>query len=471
MTNRLASALFILLTLALTGRPALTAGDDAIVDRPEALLFRIVLKDGGSLASYGEFARVNNQVVFSLPTSSSLENPQLQLVNIPADLVDWGQTERYTDSTRARWYLATRAEQDYSALTDELAQALNDVALRNDAAARLPIVERARKTLAEWPQNHYGYKQDEIRQMVAMLDAALAELRAARGTASFDLAFVAGVSAPMWLMPIWPAATPKETIEEMLTAARLTSSPVERLSLLTVASGALDRDALLLPADWKSQMRESILAAIAQHVQIDRAYQVLGSRILKVAIARAETADVHGISSLLAQIRVRDAALGSVRPDVVNSLVAEVEAQLDAARRLSLARDTWSYRLPAVRRYLASVDGAIRSFSKLREPLQDIKLLASSPPSTLTAVRRTAEDILNVVATIVPPPECRPIHELLLSAAQLADSAVLIRRDAMRTSDMTRAWNASSAAAGSLMLAARAESEMQALLRPPQLPR
>jgi hypothetical protein len=155
---------------------------------------------------------------------------------------------------------------------------------------------------------------------------------------------------------------------------------------------------------------------------------------------------------------------------VIRSLVVEVEAKLDAARRLSLARDTWSFRLPVVRRYLASVDGAIRSFSKLKQPLEDIKLLASSPPNALTTVRRTAEIFLNAVATVVPPPECRPVHELLISAAQLADSATLIRRDAVRTSALTRAW-ASSAAAGSLMLAARAESEMQALLRPPQLPR
>ncbi len=34
---------------------------------------------------------------------------------------------------------------------------------------------------------------------------------------------------------------------------------------------------------------------------------------------------------------------------------------------------------------------------------------------------------------------------------------------------MTRAWDASSAAAGALMLGARARADIQALLRPPQL--
>ena len=157
----------------------------------------------------------------------------------------------------------------------------------------MTIVEKARNTLAE-PQNHYSYKQHEIRQMVAMLDEALADLRAAGGAASFDLTFVAGSFGPLSLVPMWPTPTPKETIEEVLTGARLATSPVEQLSLLTVASGARDRDVPLVPADWTSQMREPVWAAIAQHVRIDRSYQVLSSRILTLATARAEAADVRG---------------------------------------------------------------------------------------------------------------------------------------------------------------------------------
>ena len=33
--------------------------------------FRVFLKDGSSLASYGEMARVGDRVVFSMPTSAS----------------------------------------------------------------------------------------------------------------------------------------------------------------------------------------------------------------------------------------------------------------------------------------------------------------------------------------------------------------------------------------------------------------
>jgi hypothetical protein len=266
-----------------------------------------------------------------------------------------------------------------------------------------------------------------------------------------------------------PNPTPREAIEHILLAARLTESPVERVSLLTVAVGALDREAAVLPAEWIGKTKATALIDIDREVRIDREYQSFGARMLKLAKQRAEAADVRGISSVLSQIRAKDESMGAVRPDVVNAVMAEVESRLDAARRLRLARDHWAFRLPVVRRYLAAIDHALQDFARLKQPLEDIKSLAGAEPAVLSGVRRIAEGILNTATDIMPPDECRTAHELLVSAAQLADSAALIRRDAVRTSDMTRAWNASSAAAGSLMLGARAESEMQALLRRPQL--
>ena len=73
--------------------PASAADDDAT-------LLRVFLRDGTSLVSYGEFARVADRVVFSLPTSP-LPHPSLQLVNIPAARIDWDRTNRYADAARA----------------------------------------------------------------------------------------------------------------------------------------------------------------------------------------------------------------------------------------------------------------------------------------------------------------------------------------------------------------------------------
>ena len=81
-----------------------------------------------------------------------------------------------------------------------------------------------------------------------------------------------------------------------------------------------------------------------------------------------------------------------------------------------------------------------------------------------------AAQISSALAAIVPPEEFRAVHALFASAAQLADSAARTRREAALTGDMRRAWDASAAAAGALMLEARARTEFQSLFRLPHLP-
>ena len=78
-------------------------------------------------------------------------------------------------------------------------------------------------------------------------------------------------------------------------------------------------------------------------------------------------------------------------------------------------------------------------------------------------------EILQQARTIAPPAELRAAHALLVSAVQLAGNAGQIRREATLAEDIARAWDASSAAAGALMLGARARTDLRSLLRPPQL--
>ena len=87
----------------------------------DATMFRVFLKDGRSLVSYGELARVGDRVVFSMPTDVAA-NPALRLVDIPADQVDWDRTDRYALSARSGRYLETQAEFDYTELSNQIAQ-------------------------------------------------------------------------------------------------------------------------------------------------------------------------------------------------------------------------------------------------------------------------------------------------------------------------------------------------------------
>src|SRR5437763_5240398 len=148
-----------------------------------APLLRVFLKDGPALVSYGEFARVGDRVVFSMPLGPADAVPPLHLMDIAADRVDWDRTNRYAESARTLHYISTQAESDYTALSNDVAQTLNAVALAPDAAKRLALVESARNTLADWPRSHFNYRSGEVRQMLGMLDDAIADLRAATGGA------------------------------------------------------------------------------------------------------------------------------------------------------------------------------------------------------------------------------------------------------------------------------------------------
>jgi hypothetical protein len=440
----------------------------------DASLFRVFLKDGTSLVSYGEFARVGDRVVFSMPVGTADANPPLHLVDIGADRVDWNRTNRYTDSARTAHYVATRAESDYAALSNEVARTLNDVALAPDAAKRLSLVENARKALADWPRDHFNYRSAEVRQMLGMLDDAIADLRAVSGVGAFDLSLTAYASdpPPQPLEPLLPPPTLREAIEQALLGARLAESAVDRESLLNAALTALDRHAAALPQDWSSPTRARTQAALQNELRIDRAYLAWSSRIMAGAQQSARRADVRGVQQILDGISGRDAALGGKRPEAVNALVAAVEAKLDAARQLRLERDRWELRAPDFRKYSAAISEPLdlfALFSRMKPALEDIKSLAGSTPSTLFATHRVMTEIVRRASTIVPPKELRPAHALIISAAQLADNAAAIRREAALSGNMTRAWDASAAAAGALMLSARARSEILTLLRPPEL--
>jgi hypothetical protein len=105
----------------------------------------------------------------------------------------------------------------------------------------------------------------------------------------------------------------------------------------------------------------------------------------------------------------------------------------------------------------------------MQPALEQIQSLAGNTPESLTLLQSAALQALAQAGTIAPPDEFRQAHALLVSAAQMASNAARIREEATLAGDIARAWDASSAAAGALMLAARARTDMQSLLRPPQL--
>jgi hypothetical protein len=446
------------------------SGLAAAANAEEPTLFRVFLRDGTALVSFGEVARVGSNAVFSMPTGDTKIETQLHLVNIPAAQIDWERTSRYAESARATHYLKYQAPFDYIALSNEVAKALETVALTNDPAVRLSVVEGARRKLADWPKAHYHYKEAEVQQMLVFLDGAIADLRSATGTQRFDLSFIATPTADEPVsVPLLPPPTLKESIELTIAAARLTDVSAERAALLSAAIENLKTNSAALPREWVASTLAATNAQIERERQTDTVYQNLSARIMKAAVARAQAADVKGLERMVADVRAADKALGTKRPEIVNGLVAAVREQLEAAQKLQLARDFWALRVPVLREYHDAVDLSLTRLGTLTPWLEDIKALAGSPPATLAAVHRTAGRILKSVQDISAPQELRSAHALIVSAANLADSAAALRERAVREHSISMAWDASAAAAGALMLSAQARAEIDAILRRPQL--
>jgi hypothetical protein len=224
-----------------------------------------------------------------------------------------------------------------------------------------------------------------------------------------------------------------------------------------------------LPSAWAAQARRDAQAEIARELRLDRSYRTLSARMMAMAGWRAKQADVRGIERVLTVIQRRDALLGNKRPEAVNSLIDAVRAKLDAARQLQLARDRYALRAPMLAQYRMAIGAPMELFAQLKPALESVKALSGSGPSTLVSLHLMASRVVERASAIHPPEELAAAHALLISAAQLAATAAAIRREAALASSMTRAWDASSAAAGALMLGARARTDIQSLLKPPQL--
>ena len=226
----------------------------------EALLYRIFLQDGSTLVSYGDFARVADRVVFSIPIGGlDTQSPALHLVSIAESSVDWERTDQYAQATRARHYAATQGEVDFDALSTEVARALHDVATTKDPARRLALATEARRKLGAWPADHHGYRAADVAQLTELLDDAVGELRVAAGLPRVDLTLVATASPLPPVVPELAPPTLRESIEQAFRAASVTDDPAERVSLLESIIASLgganrkrERDELDERSPWPS---------------------------------------------------------------------------------------------------------------------------------------------------------------------------------------------------------------------------
>jgi hypothetical protein len=432
----------------------------------DALLYRIFLRDGSTLVSYGDFARVADRVVFSIPIGGlDTPSPLLHLVSVAESAVDWDRTDRYTQAMRARHYAATRGEADFNLLSEQVARALNDVALTKNPEKRLALATEARRTLGSWPAAHYGYRAADVKQLATLLDDAIGELRVNAGLSRFDLSLVAIADASPIDEPELPAPSQHESLDQAYAAAALTPDSSERVSLLEAVMYSLRQ-----PANGSlrtSPLHAKASAALAAENRIDQEYRSLVSRTILAADERARRADVGGLETLLKNVLAADDKLGRRRPETTAALLATLDGRLDGARRLRLARDTWLVRQEGLREYERKIRPALDRFRRSRAGIEQIRQLAGPPPAALQPLAIRLSEVVRSLRTAKPTAEAEAVHGMLTNAAQMAVRAATTRRMAISATDMSTAWEAASAAAGSLLLFDRALEELQKLTTPP----
>lgn len=432
----------------------------------DQVLFRVVLTDGRVLASYGEWARVDDRVVFSMPTRINRDPVDLHLVSIPSNRVDWPRTEAYATSVRAAAYAFGRGEADFAKFSDDVARVLNEVGAMSEPKARLATAERARKSLADWPAAHYEYRAKDVREILGMLDELVAELRVAAGQTRFDLAITAPALAEAPPPPL-PPPTDTEVVEQLVTASRLVQTPTERISLLQTVVALLDRAVGLLPKAWIEQMRKTVRADLAEEQRVDKAYNQMSKKALETASKATERGDFEDLEKLRDQVKKRDAKLGAQRSSDMSALLATIDIELDSARRLRLARDQFEMRAPGFRKYRRSMIGSFSTFKAATKGLEEVREMLGPNPASITPLANRLARGNRTLRRVRPPLELAAAHALVQSAWELAENAFRLRLDAARHNNIEGAKQASSAAAGALMLFAKARADLDEAMQKP----
>lgn len=433
----------------------------------EGMLLRVFLTDGSSVVTYGEFARVGDQVVLSVPVGGSRQDPRLQAVSLPAARVDWEKTERHAASARYQRYVATRAEADYQQLTEAVATVLNNIAQSTDRASALAAAERARQMLTEWPRTHYGYRQQDVQEIVRLLNSAISRLQGGPPALPFEIALV---SAPeMSLEPLATLPSPREQFEQLMRIARISTDVRDRVALLRSALGLLAATPGVVPATEATRLRKSIEGQLQRESSVDKRYDKLSRDLLARATRAAADAKIRDIERILERIPKEDARLGAQRPEVVHALSTSVQTQLAQARMLRLLRDQWRSRRALFNEYQRSVGLQMVQLAKARPALESIKKLDGPTFERLETLNRLLRGGATRLDRLLVPEYLRHTHELVVGAWRFAETAAAARLRAVVSGEIATAWEASSAAAGALMMLSRAQNEMRTLTEPPKL--
>lgn len=453
----------VVISFVMPGAMALAA--PPVSDKPS---YRIFLTDGTPLLSYGEFTRVGGQVVFAVPVGRASDPDALQVVSLPADIVDWDRTSRYSDAVRLRRYAGAQGEHDYLALTGVVARGLSDMAFTADVATKLRIANDLRRQLAAWPAGHFGYRAGDVRELAGIVEEAISDIRAGAGEQAFDLNLVAMIAPPD--EPLLPEPSLAESIRLASLAAGAAAWRPERISLQQAILLVLDRrKAELPPAVYRTTGR-SLKKALGTETRLDRQYEELVARSLAQAGRYVAAGDVQAIERLVEDVRRQDARLGAQRPDEVTMLLTAVASKREAARAMRLSLDRWQFRQDSYKTYRETIDRHLNRARSWLPAFDAIRQMSGLDPRRLPELDRRVRQTEIALLPLAPPGDLRGAHDTLVASLHLMRETVRLWRGALASDDETIPRNASAAAAGAMLLFDSARSSIAEYFRRPVPP-
>ena len=427
---------------------------------PSLDAFRIFLRDGRVLSSYGEPAQVEDDLVFVVSQGVKGGAEAHDLITVPIFKVNMERTLEYATALRAAKYGATRGEKEYQEFTADIARAMAAIEASDDKDRRIGIAQVARSRLMSWSETHYGYRAKDLGQLSALMGEVIVELQAAKGISQFSLDFVANV-APAPMVPLLAEPTAAETVSMALTAASVTDVAVERIALLTSAN----RVVAAMP-DATEGLRKEVARALADETEVETAYRLL----FRTAYTRADLAVRQGrpatVRRLIQDVQAGDAKLGRRRVNEMAAAMRRLQSELALAIEQRAALDRWARVKDQLQAYEVRVRGVLEGWGSQASTLAAIRDRRRAGPGALDSAARRFSELDRALSALRPPDELQDVHGVLRSAVMMARQGLLIGRRLIAAADRELADNASAAVMGAEMLRARGLADLADALKP-----
>ena len=313
------------------------------------MLFRVFLSDGRVLSSYGEWARLDDRVIFSMPTQLTRDPVELHLVTIPAAARRLAANRAVRRIGARRRLRRDPRRRRLRRVQREVAKVLNDVAKIADPAARLATAERARQKLADWPAAHYGYRIAEVREALGVLDEVIAQLRVAVGITRFDLSLSASAAGPAAAAAV--AAADRCGAGRAVRGRRLARRIAGRAHRPAANRDAADRSrgrpaARRVGGAHAPHRQRRARTRAADRAGLRRAAHAHARRGGQAGRARPAPSELERLRE---KVKEEDRRLGGQRAGDVAALLATIDLQaataIDDARRRARS---WEKRAPGV---------------------------------------------------------------------------------------------------------------------------